>query len=262
MLMASPGRQALSIWIGFDMREAVAFAVAKESIRQHLNRPVPVYGLVLDELRGVGLYTRPTERRGGQLWDVISDAPMSTEFACSRFLVPHLAGGGWALFQDCDMLARANYGELFSFAERPENAKYAVLCVKHQHEPMNTTKMDGQKQTRYARKNWSSFMLFNCNHPSNAALTPEFVNAVAGRDLHGFCWLKDEEIGTLDVKWNWLVGHSDPHVDPANVHFTDGIPAMPGYENCAFADEWQAQLSRWASSGATFTIERRALAGQ
>jgi hypothetical protein len=27
--------------------------------------------------------------------------------------------------------------------------------------------MDGQAQTRYARKNWSSVMVFNCDHPAN-----------------------------------------------------------------------------------------------
>jgi hypothetical protein len=117
--------------------------------------------------------------------------------------------------------------------------------VKHDHQPQSGMKMDGQIQTSYARKNWSSVCAFNCDHPANKALTFNLVNSVPGRDLHRFCWLKDGEIGELPAEWNWLVGHSDPAVDPALVHFTDGIPTMPGYEDCAFADEWRRELRRW-----------------
>jgi len=232
-----------SIWIGFDPREAAAFAVAKHSINRHLITPIPVRGLVLTDLRTGGLYNRPTSRRDGRLWDEISEAPMATEFACSRFLVPRLAGSGWALFMDCDMLVRTDLFKLFQIADPNK----AVMVVKHNHQPVETTKMDGQAQTKYPRKNWSSVMLFNCDHPANKKLTSELVNSVPGRDLHRFCWLKDDEIGELDPKWNWLVGHSDPAIDPAIVHFTDGIPTMPGYEDCAFADEWRVELERWAA---------------
>lgn len=96
-----------SIWIGFDPREAAAFAVCRHSINRWLTQQIPVKGIVLSDLRRRGLYTRPTEvRSNGQLWDTISDAPMSTEFAISRFFTPLLAGGGWAMFLDCDMLAQ------------------------------------------------------------------------------------------------------------------------------------------------------------
>jgi hypothetical protein len=107
--------------------------------------------------------------------------------------------------------------------------------------------MDGQAQTRYARKNWSSVILWNVDHPANKALTIELVNSVPGRDLHRFCWLEDDLIGELHPKWNWLVGHSDPEIDPAIVHFTDGIPTMQGYEDSEYADEWRAELERWAA---------------
>lgn len=232
-----------TVWVGFDPREAAAFAVAKESIRAHTTVPVPVYGLVLDDLRARGLYTRPTEQRGGQLWDVISDAPMATQFAVSRFLVPHLAGGGWALFMDCDMLVRTNLRDLLDQADPSK----AVMVVKHDHRPSETVKMDGQEQTRYARKNWSSVCLWNVDHPSNKNLTLEMVNSVPGRDLHAFCWLKDSEIGELHPKWNYLVGHTTGVRNPSIVHFTDGIPAMPGYENCEYAGEWRRAMTSWAS---------------
>ena len=102
-----------SIWIGFDPRETAAFAVCRESIKYNLSsRTIPVCGVVLEDLKSQGLYTRPTEMRLGKLYDVISEHPMATEFAISRFLVPHLARHGTALFMDCDMLVRGNLARL------------------------------------------------------------------------------------------------------------------------------------------------------
>jgi hypothetical protein len=121
--------------------------------------------------------------------------------------------------------------------------------VKHQFAPPAGVKMDGQRQTQYSRKNWSSFLIFNCGHPSNRCLTSsvDMANTLPGRDLHRFCWLRDDEIGEIDASWNFLVGHSDPEIDPDVVHFTDGVPDMPGYENVPFADEWRGERNRWAA---------------
>ena len=231
-----------SVWIGYDPREAEAFSVARESLRARCNLPIPVHGVVLDDLRAQGLYNRPTERRDGRLWDVISNAPMSTEFAISRFLVPHLAKTGWALFMDSDMLVRANINKVFDLCDPAK----AVMCVKHNYRPIDKTKMDGQEQTRYARKNWSSFLIFNLAHEANNALTLEMVNSVPGRDLHRFCWLEDDLIGELPPEWNFLVGHSD-HPNPKVVHFTEGGPWMEGFENVPYANEWRAWRNRWAA---------------
>jgi hypothetical protein len=241
----------VSIYVGWDPREADAFAVACRSIRRHLNTPYPIYGLVLADLQKKGLYTRPIEYRPSAadrpvMWDVVSDAPQSTEHANARFLVPHLAKKGWAMFTDGDVLARANLGRMLEEL----NPHYAVYCVKHQHVPAGTLKMDGQVQTSYSRKNWSSVMVFNCEHPANKSLTPELFNTIPGRDLHRMCWLRDDEIGELPPEYNFLVGHTDPAIDPKIVHFTDGTPAMPGYENVPFADEWRSELSRWARQAA------------
>lgn len=237
-----------AIYIGYDSREVPAFAVAKHSIRRRLILPIPVRGIVLDDVRQQGLYWRPTEvsyndHGAPLLFDVISAHPMSTEFAISRFLTPHLAGSGWALFMDCDMLCRGQIEEVFRMAD----PRYAVMCVKHQYDPPEGVKMDGQVQSRYQRKNWTSFMLFNCDHPANKRLTLELINEAPGRDLHRFCWLEDHEIGELPVEWNWLVGHNDLSVDPKNVHFTSGTPLMKGYENVPFADEFMAALTDWAA---------------
>jgi lipopolysaccharide biosynthesis glycosyltransferase len=231
-----------SIFIGFDPRETDAFAVARYSAVRRLNLPIPVRGVVLTDLRTGGLYTRPTSRRDGRLWDDISDAPMSTEFACSRFLVPRLAGSGWALFMDADMLVRADLTTLFALAD-PDKA---VMVVKHNHRPPESVKMDGQMQTVYARKNWSSVCLWNVDHPSNRKLTTELINSIPGRDLHRFCWLDDHEIGELPHHWNHLVGEHPENPQAKIVHFTLGTPSMPGYEQCEFADEWREHLNAWA----------------
>jgi hypothetical protein len=231
-----------SIWIGYDARESEAFSIARHSARRQCITPIPSRGIVLDDVRAKGLYWRPTSRRDGRLWDDISEAPMSTEFAISRFLTPHLAGRGWALFMDCDVLVRRNLDRLFKLADPSK----AVMVVKHHYEPPEGAKMDGQLQTRYARKNWSSVMLWNVSHPANQALTVELVNTVPGRDLHRFCWLDDSLIGELDPEWNYLVGHTKG-VDPSIVHFTEGLPSLPEYADCEFADEWRAELVRWAA---------------
>jgi hypothetical protein len=237
-----------SVWIGFDPREAAAFAVCRHSLESMQSaKTIPVRGIVLNELRKRGLYWRPTEKRSnGQLWDTISDAPMSTEFAISRFLTPHLAGKSeWALFMDCDILCRKPINALFHDVKYKE--QYAVMCVKHHHEPSYGIKMDGQAQVRYARKNWSSVMLFNLEHPSNKKLTIDMINTLPGRDLHRFCWLEDHEIGSLDVAYNYLVGHSVCQ-DPILVHYTDGIPGMAGYEDCEYAEDYRRELEHWAAS--------------
>ncbi len=197
---------------------------------------------MLDDLRARGLYRRPTSHRDGRLWDDISGAPCATEFSISRFLVPHLAGSGWALFMDCDMLVRADLFKLIAQADDDR----AVMVVKHNYDPPEGVKMDGQAQLRYARKNWSSVVLWNVGHPANAKLTIDMVNTVPGRDLHRFFWLDDEQIGELDASWNWLAGHSSTDIDPAIVHFTEGLPNMTGYEDSEFADEWWAELAGWA----------------
>ncbi len=232
-----------SIFIGWDPREAAAYAVARHSLQRRLSQPIPVRGLLLEDVVSLGLYRRATLRRDGRLWDAISDAPMSTEHANARFLAPHLAGEGWVLFMDGDMLVLDDLAPLF---DELDPAK-ALYCVKHQFDPPAEVKMDGQIQTRYARKNWSSFMIFNCDHAANAGLTLDLINTAPGRDLHRFCWLEDEQIGALHPRFNHLVGHSPGTRRPVVVHFTDGVPDMDGYADVAFADEWRAERWLWAS---------------
>jgi lipopolysaccharide biosynthesis glycosyltransferase len=231
-----------SIWIGFDPREAAAFAVCRWSIEHNMTMPIPVKGIVLADLQEKGLYTRAVETRDNQLFDPISGAHMSTEFAISRFFVPRLAKKGWALFMDCDMLVTVSLARLFEKLD----PKYAVYCVKHNHVPEDMIKMDGQVQTKYGRKNWSSFMVFNCDHAANQRLNLRMLNGKPGRDLHSFCWLYDNEIGELGPEWNYLVGYTPETVKPKVVHYTSGGPWMQGYDNVEYADLWNEALRKWA----------------
>ena len=248
------------ICIGYDSPNPDAFAVCRQSLRRLASRPVAIAGIHLEEMRRRRMYWRPTSRRmvdgHNVLWDDISEAPMSTEFACSRFLAPYLAGWhGWAVFMDCDILALGDICRLLDSLD----PRYALMCVQHNHRPANETKMDGRPQLgeidsrapgRYMRKNWSSVMAFNCSHPANAPLTLDMINTLPGRDLHRFCWLADHHIGALDPEWNFLVGHSDPQISPSLVHYTDGGPWLSGFEGVAFADEWRREFARWVNGDA------------
>lgn len=235
-----------SIWLGWDPREAAAYAVARASARNFMRGDIPIRGVVLERLRGLGLYRRKSEIRDGYdghrvLWDTISGAPMATQHAIARFFVPILARSGWALFCDGDVLFRRAPEDLFAGLD-PGKALY---CVHHRHVPPTDQKMDGQFQTRYARKNWSSVMAFNCDHPANRELTLDLLNTVPGRDLHRFCWLDDSLIGALDPRWNVLVGEENQPPDPFLAHFTSGVPDMPGYADQPWAGEWFGVRDRW-----------------
>jgi hypothetical protein len=229
-----------AVFIGYDPREADAFAVAAASLQNRASEAVDVMAVDLAVLQQRGLYQRPIEKRAGKLWDPISQAPMSTQFAIARFFVPLLATQfcaepwDWAAFMDGDVMLRADVAELFALADSTK----AVQCVQHRQEGGSALKMDGQEQTFYARKNWSSVMLLNLRHPAMRTLTLAKLNTWTGRALHAFNWLSDPFVGALPGEWNHLVGVNEPDPDARLVHFTLGIPSMPGYQSCEHADEW------------------------
>lgn len=94
----------MRVYIGFDSREPKAYEVAESSLRRRASSPVEVTPLRSSQLVMQGLLRRPVDIRGGQHYDIISGAPVSTEFANSRFLVPLLSQSGWALFVDADVV--------------------------------------------------------------------------------------------------------------------------------------------------------------
>jgi lipopolysaccharide biosynthesis glycosyltransferase len=221
----------LRVFIGYDPREKAAFEVAENSLRAH-RWDAATIPLRLDRLASSGLLRRSMDARG-QLYDLPSNAPCSTEFAISRFLVPILCQSGWALCVDCDVVFLGDVAELFALADPTK----AVMVVKHQ-QAGGGMKMDGQVQTHYARKNWSSVVLWNCDHPANRRLSLQDVNERPGRDLHAFYWLADSEIGELPGKWNWLVGVQPMPADAKIAHFTLGGPFTPGWQGAEHDEIW------------------------
>jgi len=207
----------LKVFIGWDGNEAVAFHTLAHSIMRHASKPVSITPLVLRQL--------PMTRERHPL--------QSTEFSFSRFLVPWLCDyEGMALFLDSDMLCRADLYELRAGPGDP-----AVSVVKHDYAPRPEDKFLGQRQTVYEKKNWSSVMLFN--NTKCRALTPEYVNAASGLELHQFKWTDD--VGALEPNWNHLVSEYPPNPDAKLVHFTRGTPCFAKYRKCEYADEWREE---------------------
>lgn len=242
----------LPVYIGYDEREDAAYRVCRYSISRHSS--LPVYHMPLDQrtLRYTGLFDRPAWVDGKTRIDGRDGKPFSTDFSFTRFLVPMLAQyRGWALFCDCDFLFTRDIAELFALAE-PDKA---VMVVKHEHVPVEREKMDGIPQTVYRRKNWSSLVLWNCEHPSNKRLTVESVNRQPGSWLHAFEWLKDDEIGALPLSWNWLSGVSEPtDPTPAAIHYTLGGPWFPDWQRVPYADLWREESRHMLGK----TLERAA----
>lgn len=213
----------MKVYIGWDDREAEAYRVAVRTLKSCSG--IDADSLNADRLRDAGMLWRISDHRGPQMYDLISNAKKSTAFACSRFLTPILAQSGWALFTDCDVVFQRDPMDMLKEIEPGK----AVYVVQHNYTPSTATKMDGQAQTMYPRKNWSSVMLFDCSHPSNRRLSLHDVNERPGRDLHRFYWLSDEEIGSLDPAWNWLVNEQLQPAKTGIAHFTLGGPWLPDW---------------------------------
>ena len=222
----------LSIYIGYDSRESVAFHTLAHSILRRASVPISIAPLVRGQLAGIYRRGRgPTE---------------STEFSMTRFLVPYLSGyTGWSIYLDCDMLCRVDIAALARETER--QAEQAVLVCKHDYVPKGERKFLDQVQTRYPRKNWSSLMLFN--NARCRALTPDYVNSAPGLELHRFAWVEDQRIGELDLAWNWLVGEYEHRADAKIAHFTRGGPYFEAYRDSDYADEWFAEFESMRQCG-------------
>lgn len=219
----------MKIYLGADHREKLAYDVAVRSLRRYCDiEPTP---LELDRLHACGLLRRPMDRRG-QLYDLHSNAPCSTDFAISRFLTPILAQTGWALFCDCDVVFLDDPRKMLFEADVTK----AVQVVKHGNEQKSGKKMDGQQQIAYQKKNWSSVMLFQCDHQANRRLSLQDINERPGLYLHQFGWLADSEIGELAPEWNVLVGVEEVTPLTRIAHYTNGTPDM--VPDVPHADLW------------------------
>jgi len=215
----------MKVFIGYDPREEVAYQVCRESLARQSSTLLNIQPIKQSEMREKNFYWRE------------KDALSSTEFSFTRFLVPYLAGyTGWAIFMDCDFLWRGDIAEIEQYID----PAYAACVVKHDYKPKETTKMDGQVQTQYPRKNWSSFVLWNCGHSETRNLSLRMVNERSGLYLHRFNFLSDEFIGELPIKFNYLEGWytKEDEPNPLGVHFTRGGPWFKDYVDVEYGDEW------------------------
>lgn len=218
--------------MGYDSREDIAYQVLKYSIEKNAKKPMEIIPLKLDEL-----VARHGFRR-------TQDPLQSTEFTYTRFLTPYLCGfKGNALFMDCDMLCLEDLNEIFELNMKP----YALRVVKHDQRPTTTVKMDGKVQTSYPRKNWSSFMLLNCEKLE--VWTKEAVETMPPRWLHRFEPIPDEQIGDLPNTWN-VLDRYDTYTKL--IHYTEGGPWFENYKDHPYGDYWLQYEKEFLNANTTY----------
>jgi hypothetical protein len=214
----------LKIFIGYDLRETVAYHVCANSIIRHASCPIALVPLALNLLKDY------KESHGDG----------SNDFIYSRFLVPHMMDFcGWAIFIDGDMILRTDILELWNMRDESK----AVMCVKHDYKTSANIKYLGSRNEDYPRKNWSSVVLWNCGHPANRILTPEYVECSTGAHLHRFSWLSDDLIGGLPIAWNWLPDEFGVNDSSKLLHWTLGTPCFEAYANSPMSAEWHKEHS-------------------
>ncbi len=219
----------MKIFIGWDSREEIAYDVCKHSILKRATIPVEVIPLKQSELRNQGIYTRPVDQLA------------STEFTFTRFFAPYLSQfDGPSIFCDSDFLWLCDAKEILNIFD----PKYAVQVVQHNYIPSEHEKMDGKTQYIYPKKNWSSMIIWNSEHPSNMVLTPEFLNQAKGSTLHQFKWLKESEIGSISHKYNWLEGWYREPKDgkPSIIHYTRGNVYFKDFQDVEYGDIWKDEF--------------------
>ena len=228
----------INVYIGYDRRQDESknypdlvnppYSVARYSILKNYKgdeNDLTIQPIKLQDQIDAGLYWRE------------EDPLASTEFTYSRFLTPYLNNyDGIAVFVDSDFLWQCDIRELLEYYDE----KYSVMCVKHEYDPPEKTKMDGCVQTHYPRKNWSSMMVFNCSHDDCKNLSVENVNTKEAKYLHRMRWTGDDNIGSIPPTYNWLEGWYNGNIDPKVIHYTRGGPWHETWDG-DYGDTWIKQ---------------------
>jgi lipopolysaccharide biosynthesis glycosyltransferase len=211
----------LRIFIGYDNREKIAYHVLSKSIIENSSIPVTITPIKLENLK------KFYKRKKG-----LKD---STEFSISRFLTPYLSNyEGYSLFLDCDFIVKGDIAQLLAIIKKDKNK--ALWCVKHNHNPKEIRKFLGEKQLKYNKKNWSSFVIYNNNKCK--VLKPNLVSKANGLYLHQFKWIKDSLIGSLPSSWNVLVGYQKIPKKFNALHYTKGGPYFKEFRSSPGAKYW------------------------
>ncbi len=211
--------EKITIVVGFDQREAIAYHTFTQSIIEKSSRPVFFIPVALNTLNGF----KETHK------------DRSNDFIYSRFLTPYLNNfEGWAIFADGDMICQSDIRELWDLRDESK----ALLVVKHDYLTKANRKYLGNINENYPRKNWSSLMLWNCAHPKHSILTPNFISNQSGQFLHRFSWLDDSDIGDLPKEWNWLALEYPINNSAKIIHYTLGTPCFKDYRDTDMSDIW------------------------
>lgn len=213
-------RKKFNVFIGLDTDHPIAYDVCKFSIEINARDRV--------KIRPINKYIVESYKRA-------TDPSESTDFSFARFFTPYCSEfQGVSIFVDGDFLFLKDIYELIDLYDD----RYAVMCCKHEYIPTNETKMGGKIQTRFPKKNWSSLMIFNNNHPKIKTLSPDTINGQSGAFLHQFKFLEDADIGSIPIQWNWLVGwYKEPEDGkPRALHFTEGGPWLQSHKDVEYSD--------------------------
>ena len=215
----------INIFVGFDQKESIAYHAFVQSLIDSSSIPLSITPLAENNLN---IYNE-------------KHLDGTNKFTYSRFLVPYLMNfKGWAIYFDGDMVCLSDVKDLI----RNFDTNKAVNVIKHDYKTKNSVKYFGQKNENYPRKNWSSVIIWNCEHHKNKVLTPDFIESMNGAFLHRFKWLDNVEIGELDKKWNWLAVEY-PEIKDANlIHYTLGTPCFEEYKNTSMANYWKKAFNR------------------
>jgi len=219
----------LNMFCGFDAREAAGYHTFCASVINRSTVPVAFIPMA-----SYGM-------------------PQGTNaFTLSRFLIPYsMDYEGRAVFMDAsDMICLADVAELHTLLNQMPN-ELAVSVVKHEYKtkhkikyietPMESPNVD------YARKNWASMMLVNCEHPGWRELNPSTILSSNILSTLQFNFLNDAEIGSIDKQWNVLVDEGQDSKNAKILHWTAGIPAFDYYKKAPCADLWRKEWERATS---------------
>lgn len=210
----------VTVFCGYDAREAVGFHVFCHSMIKRASKPVRIIPLA-----SMGL------------------PEGSNSFTMSRFLVPYLMKfEGHAIFVDaCDMLMLGDVAELDAMFDE----RYAVQVVKHpdyvsEHQLKYIgTEMECE-QSNYPKKNWASLQIVNCDRMVNW-YTPGSLRAIPPIDMLQFSHYDDHEIGALPPEWNVLIDEGQEREGAKLLHWTAGIPTFKHYRNARASADWFAE---------------------
>ncbi len=145
----------INIYIGYDEHHSITYDACKFSI-----------------IKGNSKYdinVIPINYNTINSYDRIMDKYESTQFSFARFWVPYESNyKGISIFCDSDFIFMDSIDNLIDLYDD----RYAIMCCQHNYTPNSDIKMNGKIQSSYPRKNWSSLMIFNNEHPKNKTLNP------------------------------------------------------------------------------------------